>query len=69
MGQQKGVVQDTLTGLYCTDYSTTLSLCGWGNGADAVLFSDVATAQAVAADMNAQATTDARFIGTNPPPH
>jgi len=60
-------IKDTLTGLYCTSYSTTLGLCAWGNINNAVQFSDIVCAQAVAADMNAQGGYEARFIGQNPP--
>lgn len=68
MPSNHGVVKDTVTGLYCTSYSTTLSSCLWGNSNDAVQFSTLADAQNAANDMNGQAGTQDRFIGQNPPP-
>lgn len=65
----KGVVKDTTTGLYCTSYSTDVSLCQWGND-DLVLFPNIPAAESAAADMNTQLSLETpRFIGTNPPPH
>lgn len=68
MPQNKGVVLDNVTGLYCTSYSTTVSLCQWGNSEDAVLFDTLELAQGAATDMNNQLQTDSRFVGVNPPP-
>lgn len=68
MPQTYGVVKDTLTGLYCSLYSTQLESCEWGNLNNAVHFIDLAAASAVAQDMNGQASTQDRFIGQNPPP-
>lgn len=67
MPENTGVVQDTVTGLYCTSYSTSLPNCLWGNENDAVEWETLAQAQAAASDMNVQIEWD-RFIGKNPKP-
>jgi len=66
MAQNHGVVKDTLTGLFCTSYNPTLSLCQWGNSDDAVLFETLQIAIDTANDMNSQVSAE-RFIGQNPP--
>ncbi len=63
----KGVVKDTLTGLYCTDYNTYLENCSWGNSQDAVQFDTLELAQNAANDMNGQSGNQDRYIGQNPP--
>ncbi len=64
---KKGVVKDTLTGLYCTSYNPVLENCTWGNAADAVLFETLPLAENAANDMNGQGGQQDRYIGQNPP--
>lgn len=60
------VINDTLTGLYCTSYATTLEHCTWGNLVNAVCFET--QAQADAAIEAWGLGQQSRFIGQNPPP-
>lgn len=68
MPQDKGVIKDTVTGLFCTSYNVVLENCQWGNSGDAVEFPTLENAQAAAEDMNGQASQQDRFIGQNPKP-
>jgi len=65
MPDNTGVVLDTLTGLECSSYNATLSLCQWGG--NPVVFPTLGNATAAADDMNNQIGVD-RFIGQNPKP-
>lgn len=63
-----GIIKDTLTGLFCTSYSTQLENCDWGNENNAVKFATLELAQSTAEDMNGQSGQQDRFIGQNPRP-
>jgi len=64
----KGIIKDTLTGLYCSDYSTSLPTCSWDiDDNDAQEFPTLQQAEDAAADMNGQAGVSDRFVGQNPP--
>jgi len=66
MPQCNFVIKDNTTGLYCTQYATTLEHCLWGNLPTTVCFADQAQVDAAIAAWGLG--EQSRFIGQNPPP-
>lgn len=60
-------VKNTANNTWLTVYNAEPTLCGWGNEADAVLFSEAFATQEVT-DLNTAYQTDS-FIGGHPHPH
>jgi hypothetical protein len=64
MPQEYFLIQDTVTGLYLTSYSTSSENCMWGSEENALHF-NTSQKNAVIASLGG---AEGRFIGQNPKP-